>query len=47
MEKVLEETLAGSNSDTVKSTLRCLRNFQNGPLPLAIFGKLLLYRFVN
>ena len=27
-EKVLEETLAGSNSDAVKTTLRGLRNFK-------------------
>ena len=26
--KVMEETLAGSNSDAVKTTLRCLRYFK-------------------
>ena len=30
---VLEEMLEGSNSDTVKTKLRGLRNFQNGPPP--------------
>ena len=30
--KVLEEILAGSNSDTVKTTLKGLHNFQNGLL---------------
>ena len=28
--KLLEEMLAGSNSDAVKTTFRGLRNFQNG-----------------
>ena len=30
---VLEEMLAGSNSDAVKTKLRGLRNFQNGLPP--------------
>ena len=33
--KVLEEILAGFNSETVKATLGGLRNFQNGPPPFA------------
>ena len=31
--KVLEEMVAGFNSDAVKTTLRVLRNFQNSPTP--------------
>ena len=34
--KVLEEMLAGSNSDAVKATLRGLRHFQNGLPPFEI-----------
>ena len=33
--KVLEEMLAGFNSDTAKATWGGLRNFQNGPPPFA------------
>ena len=33
--KVLEEMLAGFNSDTVKATLGGLLNFQNSPPPFA------------
>ena len=33
--KVLQEMLTGSNSNVVKTTLRGLRNFQNGLPPKA------------
>ena len=39
--KVLKEILAGSHSDSVKTTLRGLHNFQNGLPPFAILEKLL------
>ena len=34
--KVLEEMLAGFNSETVKATLGGLRNFHNGPPPFPL-----------
>ena len=37
--KVLEEMLSGPNSDAVITTLRGLRNFQNGLPPFASFWK--------
>ena len=37
--KVTEEKLAGSNSDTVKTTLRCLRYFKMAFLLFQVNGK--------
>ena len=37
--KVMEETLAGSNSDAVKTTLRCLRYFKMTFLLFQVIGK--------
>ena len=41
--KLLEEMLAGSNSDGVKTTLKSLRDFQNGHSPFASSWKASCY----